>query len=310
MAYALIGLTLILIYGAFRKRLPWSLLAGCMAALYIAVQPFLYVQLFVGNFFRDILSNYGMAGASQHAVIPIHFKEPAIFFKTLTELMTFLDVQHRWAPFLFPTLLLAAAPAAALAARAMDRHTGVLLLWTYLTLAISFCSPVASYIQGHFAGFLILYLAVLARSLDAPSVPQRWIARACVLVLVVFSSCWLPAIRHNQYDEVSWLPEYIRQERIATVCISDGAHLVLKHTPFLQGAQFPVFICKDTETIRTALAQDPDQRLVIATLDCDVAGALSQMGRTIVQEYKILTLLESHLANGIAFYFVEPGQKK
>jgi hypothetical protein len=83
MAYGLIALWLILIYKAVKKQLSWQLFAACVVAFAIAILPFLYVQIYVGNFFRDVLYNYNYAGATQSRILPIHFKSPAIFFKTL-----------------------------------------------------------------------------------------------------------------------------------------------------------------------------------------------------------------------------------
>ena len=55
--------------------------------------------------------------------------------------------------------------------------------------------------------------------------------------------------------------------------------------------------------------QDPDrnQRLVIATLDCDIDGAMRLLGGAILKDKKIITLPETYTENGIVFYFVEPG---
>jgi hypothetical protein len=119
----------------------------------------------------------------------------------------------------------------------------------------------------------------------------------------------MPIIQQDQYREVEWLPSYIQKERLSSVPISDGAYLVLKHTPFLQGARFPVFICQNTEKIRDDILQDPDrnQRLIIATFDCNIEGAMKLLGSAIRGDKKTTTLLESYLANGIVFYFVEPG---
>jgi hypothetical protein len=312
MAYGLAGLWLILIYKAVKKQISWPLFAACILAFAVAILPFLYVQIYVGNFFRDVLYNYNMAGATQSGILPIHLKSPSIFFKTLTEMMTFLDLEHKWQSFALPALLVIIAPFALLPWRRTDKHTKALMLWTGATLALTFISPVAAYIQGHFTGFLILYLAVLSCALDAPSAPRRWMACTCAVALAAGSFYWMPIIRQDQYREVAWLPAYIQKEQISSVPISDGAYLVLKHTPFLQGARFPVFYCQNAEKIRDDILQNPDrnQRLIIATLDCDIDGAMRLLGGAIRKDKKIITLLESYLANGIIFYFVEPGPQQ
>jgi hypothetical protein len=263
----------------------------------------------VGNFFRDVLYNYNYAGATQSRILPIHLKSPAIFFKTFTELMTFLDIEHKWQKLALPALLLLIAPLAGLRWSRTENSTKTLVLWAYGTLAITFISPVAAYLQGHFTGFLILYLAVLACTLDAPSALRRWIARGCAVALAAGSIYWMPIIRQNQHQEVAWLPAYIQKERLASVPISDGAYLVLKHTPFLQGSRFPVFICQNAEKIRDDILQDTDRnwRLIIATFDCDMKGALKLLGGSILKEKKIITLPETYTENGIVFYFVESG---
>jgi len=119
----------------------------------------------------------------------------------------------------------------------------------------------------------------------------------------------MPIIQQNQYREVEWLPSYIQKERLSSVPISDGAYLVLKHTPFLQGTRFPVFICQNAEKIRDDILQDHDrnQRLIIATFDCNMKDAMRLLGGTILKDKKIITLPETYTENGIVFYFVEPG---
>jgi hypothetical protein len=265
--------------------------------------------VYVGNFFRDVFYNYNYAGATQRRILPIHVKNPAIFFKTLTELMTFLDIEHKWQRFALPAVIIIIAPLAGFSWSRTKKNTKVLVLWAYGTLAITFLSPVAAYIQGHFTGFLILYIAVLACALDAPSAPRRWIARSCAVVFAACSLYWMPIIHQDQYREVAWLPSYIRQERLSSVPISDGAYLVLRHTSFLQGARFPVFTCQSAEKIRDDILQDPDrnQRLIIATFDCDIKGAMKLLGGSVLKEKKIITLPETYTENGIVFYFVEPG---
>jgi hypothetical protein len=183
----------------------------------------------------------------------------------------------------------------------------MIALWTYLTLVITFCSPIAAYIQGHFTGFLILYCALLATLLEASEKKCRRVSRLAALLLVMFSLYWMPIIRQNQYRDIAWLPDYIRNENLASVPVSDGAHLVLKHTPFLRGADFPVFLCNSAEEIAgffTALPPE-QRRLAIATFNCDIAGAVSRLGMTVSKEQRITTLFESYLAEGIVFYFLE-----
>ena len=309
MAYGLAALWLILIYKTLEKQLSWPLFAACMLAFAVAILPFLYVQVYVGNFFRDVLYNYNYAGATQSRILPINLKSPSIFFKTLTELLTFLDIEHKWQRFALPAELIILAPLAGFSWSRTEKNTKVLVLWAYGTLAITFISPVAAYIQGHFTGFLILYLAVLSCALDAPSAPRRWMARGCAVALAAGSMYWMPIIQQNQYREVAWLPSYIQKERLFSVPISDGAYLVLRHTPFLQGARFPVFTCQNAEKIRDDILQDTDRnhRLIIATFDCDMKNAMKLLRGSILKEKKIITLPESYTENGIVFYFVEPG---
>jgi hypothetical protein len=226
--------------------------------------------------------------------------------------MTLLDIEHKWQRFALPASFIILAPLAGFSWRRTGKNTKVLVLWAYGTLAITFISPVAAYIQGHFTGFLILYLAVLSCALDAPSAPRRWITRGCAAALAAGSIYWMPIIQQNQYREVAWLCSYIQKERLSSVPISDGAYLVLRHTPFLQGARFPVFTCQNAEKIRDDILQAPDrnQRLIIATFDCDMKNAMKLLGGSIIKEKKIITLPESYTENGIVFYFVESGPQQ
>ena len=307
MAYSLSALFVILLVSALKKTLRWRWIMICFLVFTVAILPFLYVQLFVGNFFRDILANYNHAASPQSQVTMIHVKEPLIFFSTLTELMTFLSLDHNFKPFLFPAIAIILLPIYPVALLRHNRNIFMIALWTYLTLVITFCSPIASYIQGHFTGFLILYCAALATILEASETKYRRVSRLAAILLVIFSLYWMPTIRQNQYRDVEWLPGYICSENLSTVPISDGAYLVLKHTPFLQGADFPIFLCNSTEQIAGSLSSLPleQRRLVIATFNCDISGASNNLGMTISREQRITTLYESYLAEGIVFYFLE-----
>ena len=307
MAYSLSALFVILLVSTVQKTLRWRWILLCFIAFSVAILPFVYVQLFVGNFFRDILANYNHAAASQSHITLIHLKEPLIFFSTLTELMTFVSLDHNFKPFLLPAMMIILLPIYPAVRMRHNRKIFMLALWTYLTLVITFCSPIAAYIQGHFTGFLILYCAVIAALLETPETMCRRVSRLTALLLIMFSLYWMPIIRQNQYRDIEWLPDYIRNENLPTVPVSDGAYLVLKHTPFLRGADFPVFLCNSTAEIEGFLSSLPPEkrRLVIATFNCDIAGAISNLGMTISREQRITTLYESYLAEGIAFYFLE-----
>jgi len=307
MAYSLSALLVVLLVGALQKTLRWRWILMSLLGLLVAILPFVYVQLFVGNFFGDILANYHHAASPRLQVTLIHLAKPSIFFSTLSELMTFLTLQHCWKPLVLPAITLVLLPIYPVARLRHNRNVFMLALWTYLTLVITFFSPVAAYIQGHFTGFLILYCALLAALLGAAEPICRRLSWPAAMLLVIFSLYWMPIIRQNQHRDVAWLPDYIRAERLATVPVSDGAYLVLKHTPFLQGDDFPVFLCNSTEEIVGSLAALPPQqlRLVIATFNCDIAGAADRLGMIIGKEQRITTLYESYLAEGIAFYFLE-----
>lgn len=307
MAYSLLALFVILSVSALQKALRWRWIVVSLIALTVAVVPFLYVQLWVGNFFRDVLANYNHAASPQPHITMIHLKEPSIFLSTLSELMTYLTLQHRWEPLLWPTLMLLLIPVYPIVRLRHKRKIFMLALWAYLTLVITFCSPVASYIQGHFTGFLILYFAVVAVLLEASEALYRRLVQLTAVLLVIFSLYWMLAILENQYRDISWLPGYIKNENVSTVPVSDGAYLVLKHTPFLRGADFPMFLCNSTEEIAGFLSALPPEKrkLVIATFNCDIAGAVTNLGMTVSREQRITTLFESYLAEGIVFYFLE-----
>jgi len=278
-----------------------------MLYLTLSILPFLYVQIYVGDFLRDVFANYQFAGHAQTNIFPIHLKNPEIFLQTLSELMTFLSLEHNWRLLLIPTIIFIFIPVYPVLRMHRNNRIFKLASWTYLTLVFTFLSPVASYIQGHLTGFLILYIAVLVIVIDKSDIIFRRFSQLTVFALVIFSLYWMPNIEKNQYQDISWFPEYIRNEGISPVPISDGAYLVLQHTPYLNGADFPVYICNSTNHIEEFLAQFPPEkrRLVIATFDCDVFGAINNLGQTIRRERRITTLHESHLANGIVFYFIE-----
>jgi hypothetical protein len=307
MAYSLAALFVIVSVSAFKKNLRWRWILMCLLSFTVAILPFVYVQLFVGNFFRDLLANYNHAASPQSQVTLIHLQEPSIFFSTLTELMTFLTLQHRWQPLVLPAVMILLLPIYPVVCVHRNRNIFMIALWTYLTLVITFCSPIAAYIQGHFTGFLILFCALVATLMEAPETMCRRISCLAALLLVIFSLYWMPVIRQNQYRDIAWLPDYLRNENLASVPVSDGAYLALKHTPFLRGADFPVFLCNSTPEIEGFLSSLPPEkrRLVIATFNCDIAGAISNLGMTVSREQRITTLFESYLTEGIVFYFLE-----
>ena len=148
--YATAALGLILVYRAVRMRFSWKLLLACGVSALTAMAPFFYVQLFVGDFLRDIHINYQYVGKETSGILPFHLVHPEVFLKTLTELLSYITLDHRWWILAAPLVLTSLFITFVLVMR--HRNDSVISFigsWTFLTLGITFISPVAAYIQGH-----------------------------------------------------------------------------------------------------------------------------------------------------------------
>lgn len=307
MAYGLASLLALLAYQATKKTVPWKWVGAGTLCLFIALLPFFYVQLYVGNFLKDVLTNYNFAGHAQSSFAPIHLQHPEIFLKTLTELLTFLSPEQGWKLRAGPAMLLLLLPLPALLRSEAAEQIKLLAAWCGLTCAAIFLSPVAAYIQGHFTGFFMLYIACLSVALATPGRLYRCLALAALLGITGCSLYWLPKAYHDQYSDIAWLPGYLKKNAVAVVPISDGSYNALKHTPFLNGARFEVFTCDKPENILAGLKTAPpaDIKLVFGTFDCNIVERLSELGLVVREQQEIMTLFESHYANGLRVYFVE-----
>ena len=307
--YATAALILILAYRAIRGAFSYRLLIACTTGTLIAMVPFFYVQLFVGDFFRDILANYQFAGKSSSDVLLIHLRHPEIFLKTITELFSFITLDHRWWIWLTPPVVLCLFVILILVIRQRkDSIVGFIGLWTFLTLVITFVSPVAAYIQGHFTAFLLLFLACLAVCIGRISGKERLFPLGILIIFGIASSLWLPNVFKNQWKEMAWATEFIAGQNEKSIPVSDGAFLALRHVPgFLQG-KARVFTCDKVEHVRQGVEDISCNHpsLILATYECNIVDSIQDTCAMITEKQRLTTLLESHLANGVVIYRTKP----
>lgn len=307
--YATTALGLILVYRAIRGRFSWLLLILCGSTTLLAMVPFFYVQFFVGDLLRDILSNYQLAGKNSSHVLLIHLWQPEIFLKTLTELLSFITVDHRWWKWLAVPVVTALMFSVILVIQnRKDSIIGFIGSWTFLTLVLTFFSPVAAYIQGHFTAFLLLYLASLVLLIGRLSVKLRLIPAGILAILIVVSCFWYPNTVKDQWSEITWASDFIRQQAEVPVPVSDGAFLALQHAPNFPADAVKIFTCANDKEIKNGMTELPCDRqfMVVATFDCNIIGAFEESCVRFAGEQRLTTLIESHLANGVVFYKTSP----
>ena len=307
--YSSVSLLAICCFSAIRRELTWKMLVTSLVASIVAATPFIYVQLFVGNFRRDLLSNYQFAGHYIAHMAPIHILHPEIFLKTLAELLSFITLDHniwKWSAGLVLGSL--AISAVLFLQKRSDPTVRFVGTWMFLILGLAFLSPVAVYIQGHLTAFLILFLALNAVLLDCLHGYRRLVPGILLIGLVSASLFWLPNIFNDQWREVEWANDFIQQAGDTPVPISDGAFLALRQTPGFLSDKVRIFTCASEYQVQQGLKDLPCEKpfLIVATFDCNIVTAMTTTCANISDEQRVTTLMESHLANGIVFYRTSP----
>ncbi|MBN2028635.1 hypothetical protein JW824_00165 [bacterium] len=312
MIYAIASLLFLLIFKAKEYKLSLANLFLIIIILIITLIPFFIVQIFIGNFVRDVFSNYKLSGHDSLDVIPFNLFHSNVFLKTFTDLMTCICPDWvGWRFLVAPCLIILLIQLITIIHHRQTISEGCLFaLWTYITLFMILISPIAAYIQGHFATFLILFIFLSGILTDKITGYKKIIPLSGLLFMMIFSAIWLPRIFENQYNEISWLGAYFSEQDTQSTFVSDGAFLSLSKTPFLDKSKVRQFLCDSKDNIRRAMDELSCNKpaLVVATYECAVADNIKDC-MVISEEMRLSNLMESHLDHGIVFYFIRPSQK-
>ncbi len=296
MVYFLISMNLWMIYLLLKRQIKFSTLFKAALIFALAISPYIYVITFVNSLEKGVTAFYSAENKSVLRLENIYNSQT--FLKTLTELFTFYQTDVSWTSLLAPVIIIVSLPIVLFIFSERTRDLNFLFWQTYLTLALILFSVAPAYNEGHFSAFLMSFIFLAVKLTESRKKIIFYSSLAVVIFLSFFSILFFKTLSQDQYRQLEWLPNYISDNDLKEVLISDGAYLSLKHTQFLDGVDLKVFTCNPIAGITENDLRE--HKLIIATFDCNLREQFIEIG--LKEIVRINTLMEANLSHGIIVY--------
>lgn len=299
MVYFLSSLYIWIIYLTFKRKINPSALIISFILFLVTVSPYIYVITFVNSLRKGITFFYP---ENKHDIHLANIYNPQIYLKTLTEILTLYQTKIDWYIFLIPATLFIIGTFIVFVLSKKNDDLKFLFFLTYFTLFLITFSIAPAYNEGHFSSFLTSFIFLILKLTETRRKLMKYFIFSIIVVFCLFNIFFIPKIFQNQYKHIEWLKEYIQENKIKKISISDGAYLSLKHTHFLDNVELNIFYCNpitevDDETIIP-------NNLLIATFDCNVQEYFEKYDVKLKEIQRINTLMEANLAHGSVFYII------